>query len=185
MVFGMAESPTSRVPRGMGCPFCGSIDLSVVESRPAREGKAVRRRRECAACNRRFTTFEEYEKPRLTVVKRGGQREEFDRGKVLTGIQHACHKRQVPAEAMEEAVERIEQEMYDLLEPEVSSTRIGDRVLSELLQLDGVAFVRFASVYLEFDSPQEFANVVSTIKRSKRDVRNPGVAESIVKQLVD
>jgi transcriptional repressor NrdR len=173
------------VPKGLECPFCGSIELSVVESRPSREGKAIRRRRECAACNRRFTTFEEYEKPRLSVVKRGGAREDFSRDKVLSGMSHACHKRPVPADALRESAERIEQEMYDLLEPEVSSTRIGDRVLSELLQLDGVAFVRFASVYLEFDSPQEFANVVSTIKRSKRDVRNPGVAESIVKQLVD
>jgi transcriptional repressor NrdR len=180
-----AKSGDQGQKEGFGCPFCGGIELRVLESRPSREGKAIRRRRECAECNRRFTTFEEYEKPRLTVVKRGGQREEFDRNKVLTGIQHACHKRQVPADAMEGAAERIEQEMYDLLEPEVSSNRIGDRVLSELLQLDGVAFVRFASVYLEFDSPQEFAKVVSTIKRSKRDVRNPGVAESIVKQLVD
>ena len=84
-----------------------------------------------------------------------------------------------------EAAERIEQEMFDLLEPEVSSTQIGDRVMEELLQLDGVAFVRFASVYREFDSPQEFAKVVSAIRRTKRDVRNPGVAASIVKQLVD
>ncbi|MEX2242415.1 MAG: transcriptional regulator NrdR [Fimbriimonadaceae bacterium] len=169
----------------MKCPYCQSEDLRVLESRAAREGGAIRRRRECAACNRRFTTFEEPEKPRLQVIKRGGLREEFDRGKVLAGIRHACHKRPVPAEAMEEAAEQIEQEMYDLLEPEVSTTQIGDRVMEELLQLDAVAFVRFASVYREFDSPQEFAKVVSAIRRTKRDVRNPGVAASIVKQLVD
>jgi transcriptional repressor NrdR len=155
----------------------------VVESRPAREGKAVRRRRECSACGRRFTTFEEFEKPRLSVIKRDGVREEFDRSKVLTGIRHACHKRPVPAEAMEAAAEQIEQEMYDLMELEVSTTQIGDRVMEELLKLDAVAFVRFASVYREFDSPQEFAKVVAAIKRSKHDVRNPGVAASIVKQL--
>ncbi len=170
---------------GLECPYCQSVDLRVLESRPAREGKAIRRRRECAECNRRFTTFEEYEKPRLVVVKRGGQREEYDREKILTGIRHACHKRSVPAEAMGEAAERIEQELFDLLEPEVSSTRIGDRVMEELLQLDAVAFVRFASVYREFESPQEFANVVNAIKKSKRDIKNPGVAASIVKQLVD
>lgn len=169
----------------MKCPFCQSEDLRVVESRPAREGGAIRRRRECAVCDRRFTTFEEYEKPRLTVVKRGGAREEFSRDKVLSGMTHACHKRPVPAEALREAAEHIEQEMYDLLEPEVSSTRIGDRVMEVLLQLDAVAFVRFASVYREFDSPQEFAKIVSAIKRSKRDMKNPGVAASIVKQLVD
>src|SRR5690349_9246034 len=88
---------------GFKCQFCGSIDLRVLESRPARDNRAIRRRRECAACGRRFTTFEEYEKPRLSVVKRDGVREEFDRGKVLTGIRHACHKRPVPAEAMEAA----------------------------------------------------------------------------------
>ena len=103
----------------MGCPFCGSVELSVVESRPAREGKAIRRQKE----------------------------------------------------------------MYDLMELEVSTTQIGDRVMEELLKLDAVAFVRFASVYREFDSPQEFAKVVAAIKRSKHDVRNPGVAASIVKQL--
>jgi transcriptional repressor NrdR len=181
----MAESTTGRVPKGMACPFCGSTELSVVESRPAREGKAIRRRRECAACERRFTTFEEYEKARLTVVKRGGLREEFDRDKVLTGIRHACHKRPVSAEAMEAAADTIEKEAYDLMEPGVATSRIGHRVMEELLQLDPVAFVRFASVYLEFDSPQEFAKVVSAIKRSKRDIKNPGVAASIVKQLVD
>jgi transcriptional repressor NrdR len=169
----------------MRCPYCGHDDLKVLESRSAREGKAVRRRRECPECNRRFTTFEEQEKPRLTVVKRGGLREEFDREKILSGMTQACHKRQVPAEALRESAERIEQEMFDLLEPEVSSTRIGDRVMEELLQLDAVAFVRFASVYREFESPQEFANVVSAIKKSRRDIKNPGVAASIVKQLVD
>lgn len=169
----------------MRCPYCGHEDQRVLDSRPAREGAAVRRRRECVECNRRFTTFEEHEKPRLSVIKRGGAREDFDREKVLSGIRHACHKRPVPAEAMTEAAERIEQEMFDLLEPEVSSTRIGDRVMEELLQLDAVAFVRFASVYREFESPQEFANVVSAIKKSRRDIKNPGVAASIVKQLVD
>ena len=167
----------------MKCPYCGFEDHRVLESRPAREGDAVRRRRECVACNRRFTTFEQAEKPRLLVVKRSGQREEFDREKVLSGIQHACHKRPVPAEAMEAAAERIEQEMFDLMELEVSTRRVGDRVMEELLQLDAVAFVRFASVYREFESPQEFATVVNAIKRTKRDIKNPGVAASIVKQL--
>ena len=171
------------MPKGLECPFCGSIELSVVESRPARDGKAIRRRRECSACERRFTTFEQVETARLTVVKRGGLREEFDRDKVLNGIKHACHKRPVPAEAMEAAAEQIEQEMYDLLEPEVSTTQIGDRVMEELLKLDAVAFVRFASVYKEFDSPQEFADVVTAIKRTKRDLTKAGVAASIVKQL--
>ncbi|HXH61213.1 MAG TPA: transcriptional regulator NrdR [Fimbriimonadaceae bacterium] len=168
----------------MKCPYCGHDDQRVLESRPARDGEAVRRRRECSACNRRFTTFEQPEKPRLFVVKRGGVREEFDRQKMLDGMANACHKRPVPAEELQLAAERIEQEMFDLCEPEVASKKIGDRVMEELLRLDPVAFVRFASVYREFDSPQEFAKIVTAIRKAKSDVKDPGVAASIVRQLV-
>ena len=168
----------------MICPYCGHRELRVLDSRPARNGEAVRRRRQCAECNRRFTTFEEPEKPRLFVVKRGGPREQFDRRKVLSGMQQACHKRSVPVEDIQAAVDRIERDIYDLCQPEVTSTQIGDRVMEELLKLDGVAFVRFASVYLEFESPQEFANVVSAIRKAKDDVNDPGVAASIIKQLI-
>lgn len=144
----------------------------------------MRRRRECSACNRRFTTFEQLEKPRLFVVKSSGERQEFDREKIFAGMALACHKRKVKAEALQDAATRIEREMYDLGEHEVGSKQIGDRVMEELLQLDQVAFVRFASVYREFDSPQEFAEVVKTISRAKSGVNDPTVAASIVKQLV-
>ena len=168
----------------MKCPYCGNEDQRVLDSRPARDGAAVRRRRECSSCDRRFTTFEQLEKPRLFVIKSGDQREQFDREKILTGMAHACHKRTVKAEALQEAAIRIEREMYDLCVPEVSSKRIGDRVMEELLQLDQVAFVRFASVYQAFESPQEFAKVVTIIRRNKSDINDPDVAASIVKQLV-
>ena len=168
----------------MKCPYCGHKGQRVLDSRPARDGEAVRRRRECSACNRRFTTFEQPEKPRLFVVKRGGPREEFSREKVLSGMAQACHKRPVPVEEIQSAAERVEREMFDLCEPEVTSTQIGDLVMEELLKLDAVAFVRFASVYREFDSPQEFAKVVAAIRKAKDDVRDPGVAASIVKQLL-
>lgn len=165
----------------MKCPYCGHDDQRVLDSRPAREGEAVRRRRECTECNRRFTTFEEPEKPRLFVVKRGGLREEFSKEKVLTGMAHACHKRRVSAEDLQAAADVIEREMFDLCEPEVSSKQVGDRVMEELLRLDAVAFVRFASIYQEFDSPQEFAKIVSAIRKTKKE---PKDAALIVKQLL-
>ena len=169
----------------MKCPYCGHEDQRVLDSRPARDGEAVRRRRECSHCDRRFTTFEQLEKPRLLVVKSSNEREEFDREKILTGMTYACHKRKVKAEDLLEAATRIEREMYDLCEPEVSSTQIGDRVMEELLKLDQVAFVRFASVYKAFGCPQEFGKVVNALKKNKSDVQDPEVAASIVKQLAN
>ena len=166
----------------MKCPYCGHDDQRVLDSRPARDGDAVRRRRECTECNRRFTTFEEPEKPRLFVVKRGGLLEEFSRDKVLTGMTYACHKRRVSVEELQDAAERIEREMFDLCEPEVTSKQVGDRVMEELLKMDAVAFVRFASIYKEFDSPQEFAKIVAAIRKSKQD--DPTAAASIVRQLL-
>ncbi len=168
----------------MKCPYCGHDDQRVLDSRPARDGEAVRRRRECTECNRRFTTFEEPEKPRLFVVKRGGLREEFSRVKVLNGMTYACHKRRVSVEDLQEAADQIEQEMFDLCEPEISSTTVGDRVMEELLKMDTVAFVRFASIYKEFDSPQEFAKIVTAIRKSKHDVTDPAAAATIVRQLL-
>ncbi|MBS1715092.1 MAG: transcriptional repressor NrdR [Armatimonadetes bacterium] len=144
----------------MKCPYCGHTEHRVLDSRPAREGEAVRRRRECEGCSRRFTTFEAPERPRLFVVKRSGEREEFDREKVLTGMVTACHKRPVTLEALREAAQRVERDLFDLSDDEVPSSEVGDRVMRELHGLDPVAFVRFASVYREFDDPAEFARIV-------------------------
>lgn len=147
----------------MRCPFCGYIDQKVLDSRPAREGDAIRRRRECLGCGRRFTTFEEPERPRLFVVKRGGAREEFSRDKCLTSMLIACRKRPVPVEALREAVERIERDLFQEFEDEVPTKAIGERVMRELHDLDTVAYVRFASVYREFETVADFAGIVREV----------------------
>lgn len=144
----------------MKCPYCGHLEHRVLDSRPAREGEAVRRRRECEGCNRRFTTFEAPEKPRLFVIKRSGGREEFDREKVLSGMVTACRKRPVSLDDLREAALRVERDLFDITDDEVPSCEVGDRVMRELYDLDPVAFVRFASVYREFEDPEEFAETV-------------------------
>ena len=144
----------------MRCPFCGYIDQKVLDSRPAREGEAIRRRRECTGCGRRFTTFEEPERPRLFVVKRDGTREEFSRDKALNSFVIATRKRRIPIEDLKEAVERIEKDLHQQFEDEVPTPEIGERVLQELWKLDTVAYIRFASVYREFETIADFENVI-------------------------
>ena len=148
----------------MKCPYCGHLEHKVLDSRPAREGEVVRRRRECEGCNRRFTTFEAPEKPRLFVVKRSGGREDFDREKVLNGMVTACRKRPVALDDLREAALRVERDLFDICDDEVPSSEVGDRVMRELLGLDPVAFVRFASVYREFEDPEEFAETVRRMR---------------------
>lgn len=147
----------------MRCPFCGYIDQKVLDSRPAREGEAIRRRRECLGCGRRFTTFEEPERPRLFVVKRGGAREEFSRDKCLSSMVVACRKRPVPVEALKEATERIERDLFQEFEDEVPTQAIGERVMRELHAIDTVAYIRFASVYREFETVEDFATMVEEV----------------------
>jgi transcriptional repressor NrdR len=149
----------------MKCPFCGGLDLRVLESRSSRDGVAIRRRRECAQCSRRFTTFEGLEKPRLLVVKRNGTRAEFDREKVLSGMIIACGKRPVTLETLRQAVEEMERELYDLGDDEVTSHEIAERVMAALWRIDKVAFVRFTSVFGEFGSPDEFLQLVDEVNR--------------------
>ncbi len=144
----------------MRCPFCGSEEHHVLDSRPARGGEAVRRRRECEACLRRFTTFEAPEVPRLLVVKRDGTREEFDREKVLRGMIVACGKRPVSLESLRDSAERIERDVYSTFEDEVPSGEVGERVIAELMALDTVAYIRFASVYRQFASVDDFAEAL-------------------------
>ncbi len=148
----------------MKCPYCNHIEHRVLDSRPARDGEAIKRRRECENCGRRFTTFEAPEKPRLFVVKRDGSREEFDREKVLSGMVTACGKRPVTLDQIRNAASKVERELFDLGEDEVSSSKVGDRVLAGLYELDKVAYVRFASVYKEFCDPEEFAEMVQRMK---------------------
>lgn len=139
----------------MKCPYCGG-ESKVLESRHAEEGLAIRRRRECLQCGRRFNTMETVEVGPLVVVKKDGRREAFDRNKVLAGVLRACEKRPVATEDCERLVAEVERELRNTLEREVPSRRIGELVMEHLRRLDGVAYVRFASVYREFKDVREF-----------------------------
>jgi transcriptional repressor NrdR len=140
----------------MKCPFCQALENRVIDSRLSRDSAVIRRRRECSACERRFTTYERVEEILPMVVKKDGTREVFDEQKILGGIRKACEKRPVPVTAMEQIVEGIERELHETGEKEVSSSYIGERVMESLREVDGVAYVRFASVYRSFRDVNEF-----------------------------
>jgi transcriptional repressor NrdR len=153
----------------MQCPFCGFDDLKVLDSRPAPDGESIRRRRECLSCARRFTTVERAERPRLFVVKRDRSREEFSREKVFESMRLACRKRPVSTEAMRAAVARIERDLFQEFEDEVPSKEVGGRVMRELSQIDTVAYVRFASVYQEFETLADFTRLVEKVELEEAD----------------
>lgn len=142
----------------MRCPFCGTIEDRVVDSRESREGEVIRRRRECAACSRRFTSYEKVEEVPVQVVKRDGRREDFDRGKLLRGLRKACEKRPVETRALEEIVDAIESELSSREEREMTTGDIGARMMERLKVLDQVAYVRFASVYRRFEDLGDFVD---------------------------
>lgn len=147
----------------MVCPYCSHPELKVSDSRPARGGTAIRRRRECEACGRRFTTFEEIERAIPTIVKRSGERAEYDRSKLVRSLTLACRKRDVPTVVIRDAVEKLERDLMDLTETEISAKQLGERAMNELYKIDRVAFVRFASVYYEFDEPAQFVELVNSM----------------------
>jgi len=147
----------------MKCPYCGHKDDKVLDSRSIREGEGVRRRRECLACGRRFTTYEEIEEMRLVVVKKDERREPFDRSKVLKGMLTACEKRPVSVAQLESAVDEIERALYNRGDKEVRSVEIGDMVIEKLRRLDQVAYVRFASVYRQFEDVTQFKELVDVL----------------------
>lgn len=166
-VFSTVKGAPNRMPRAIRrngqaviCPFCSHPDQRVLDSRVARDGQAIRRRRECINCERRFTTFEVYERPRLFVVKRDGTRQEFAPDKLLNSMLLACGKRPVPVERLREAVANLERGLYEEFDDEVASTEIGERVMRILREIDTVAYVRFASVYQEFDSVSDFSTIL-------------------------
>ncbi|MGE4243892.1 transcriptional regulator NrdR [Ramlibacter sp.] len=149
----------------MKCPFCGNADTQVVETRMAEDGDFIRRRRQCGACEKRFTT---YERPDVTfpnVVKKDGRRIEYDRAKLLASMSLALRKRPVSTEQIDAAVERMEEKLLNLGVRELPSSRIGELVMRELKKLDKVAYVRFASVYRSFEDVDEFKTVVDEIRR--------------------
>lgn len=155
----------------MKCPYCGFQEDRVLDSRPAQDGEAVRRRRECADCHRRFTTYEYVERTPLMVVKRDGSREPFSRQKLLDGILLALRKRPVARTEAEALVDCIEAGMAEDYRLEVSSAELGETVLAELRELDPVACVRFASVYRQFASPEQFVQELNTIRKGGECVR--------------
>ena len=140
----------------MRCPYCGYLESKVIDSRPAEEGATIRRRRECLACGKRFTTYEIMERLPLIVVKRDGSRQTFDKIKIMNGMLRACEKRPVSVEALEKITDEIEQELQNSLEREVSTTEIGEMVMTRLKDIDEVAYVRFASVYRQFKDVNTF-----------------------------
>ncbi len=151
----------------MRCPFCGHPDQKVLDSRPGADGESIRRRRECMACSRRFSTLERFERSRLFAVKRDGSREEFDRNKVFESMRVACGKRPVSMDTLREAAGRIERDLFQEFEDEVATREIGNRVMRELASIDSVGFVRFASVYKEFETVDDFAEMVDQVQREK------------------
>jgi transcriptional repressor NrdR len=140
----------------MLCPFCSHTDSKVVNSRQSPKGESIRRRRECLQCGHRFTTFEVVEKLPIVVVKRDGRRESFDRQKITTGLLRACEKRPVTLEEIERVVAFVEKSLYNTMEKEVSSLKVGEMILRKLREVDDIAYVRFASVYRQFRDIREF-----------------------------
>ncbi len=147
----------------MKCPFCDNPDTRVIDSRPTDEGQTIRRRRICDRCRKRFTTYEKIEQVMFMVVKKDGSRESFDRNKVRNGIITACKKRPVTAEQIEQIVDNIERVLNNRMEKEISSTVIGEVILDHLKSLDEVAYVRFASVYRQFDDVRSFINEIEKL----------------------
>ena len=153
----------------MKCPVCNKDDDRVLDSRVVRDGLAVRRRRECSACMKRFTTYEYVERIPLMIVKNDGQRESFDREKLISGITLACTKRPVSRATIEKIVSEIENEIADEYKLEIESKELGERVLTKLIDLDQVAYVRFASVYRRFQNINEFAQAMRNIDEVQRN----------------
>ena len=151
----------------MKCPYCGDDNSRVIDSRPSDENNSIRRRRQCDGCGRRFTTYEKVETIPLSVIKKDKTREPYDRAKIEAGIMSSCHKRPVPVEMMEQAIEEIENEIFNLELKEIESRQIGEIVMERLKALDEVAYVRFASVYREFKDVGTFMDELKKMLDSK------------------
>ena len=153
----------------MKCPFCGSAESKVIDSRPTDEGTIIRRRRECIECEKRFTTYEKIESIPLRVIKKDKSREMFDSQKLLNGIMRACEKRPVTMEQLQNIVDEIENDIFSTLDKEISTKEIGQKVMDALKKIDEVAYVRFASVYRQFKDIDTFMQELSALMRSKEN----------------
>ena len=153
----------------MKCPFCDELEDKVVDSRMAKEGEVIRRRRECLGCKRRYTTYERVEEILPVVVKKDGRRESFDRTKILAGLKRACEKRPISTATIEAVTDRIEKRIQEMGETEIESRIVGEELMKELHQLDQVAYVRFASVYREFKDIDQFMDELKTLAQQRRE----------------
>lgn len=153
----------------MKCPFCDALEDKVVDSRMAREGGVIRRRRECLSCKRRYTTYERVEESLPMVVKKDGRREPFDRTKILAGLKKACEKRPISTATIEAVTDRIEKRIQEMGDTEIQSRTVGEEVMKELHQLDQVAYVRFASVYREFKDIDQFMDELKALAHERRE----------------
>ncbi|MCC6211710.1 MAG: transcriptional repressor NrdR [Burkholderiales bacterium] len=152
----------------MRCPFCTSEDTQVVDTRSNPGANVIRRRRKCPKCDKRFTTYERVERRMPRLVKKGGSRSDFDRDKLVGSMMLALRKRPVATEEIDAAVDRIEERLRSLGEREIPTSRVGDLVMRELARLDKIAYIRFASVYRSFETPDDFREAVQEVKTKKR-----------------
>ncbi len=155
----------------MRCPFCGHIEDKVVDSREAKDGDSIRRRRECLECGRRFTSYERIDQIPYMVVKKDGKRESFDRNKVLAGLLRACEKRPISVTQLETIVDEIEKELQDSSDREIPTSEMGKIIMRRLKALDKIAYVRFASVYLEFEDVSAFMTELKDLVRARTPVK--------------
>ena len=151
----------------MKCPYCLYPESKVIDSRPADDGQRIRRRRECIQCAKRFTTYEAIEGQPVIIIKRDKSRQVFDRNKLLSGMLRACEKRPVSIETLENAIDEIESQLQNSLEREVTSVEIGEMALDKLRSIDEIAYVRFASVYRDFNNIESFLNELNSLRQDK------------------
>lgn len=158
----------------MKCPYCGSFNNKVVDSRLSKEGLLIRRRRECDDCQKRFTTYEKVEEINPVVIKKDGRREPYDRDKVAEGIHRACRKRPISVEDIEAFLDTLEQALQESGRKEISCSEIGERVMAQLHEWDDVAYVRFASVYRQFQDTSDFMQELKELLESKKREKKAG-----------
>lgn len=151
----------------MKCPFCGEIDNKVIDSRPGKNGDAIRRRRECIICGRRFTTYEHIEEIPVMIIKKDGRREVFNGENVRSGIQKACEKRNISINVIDQFVDDLERDLKETGEKEIPSSIIGEKIMAKLHEIDDVAYVRFASVYREFKDVNDFVSELKGLLSNK------------------
>ena len=156
----------------MRCPFCSFLETKVTDSRATDEGSTIRRRRECQQCGKRFTTYEMVEELPLMVIKKGGRRELFDRSKLVNGVLRACEKRPVPVDVIEDLISKVEREMRNTFDKEVTTERLGETVMHYLKDIDQVAYVRFASVYRQFADIDNFMHELEVLMKHVQKPRD-------------